>query len=134
MNYVMQPDLVNDRLDALEAKVADLTVQLEQEKILRGNLEAKLEALLLSSDKGAKPDSCKVERKTSVSTGKVNSGRISGEMPSNCGEVPLVTIGYDGLYLIFNETINRVQVVFCQFPAVNECNISVILNFSSTIS
>ncbi len=92
-----------------------------------------MEAVLLPSDnKAAKLDACQVERKTSVSTGKVTSGRISGEMPSNCGEVPLVTIGYDGLYLIFNKAMNKVQIVYCQFPAVNKCNITVISHFSLT--
>ena len=126
----MQPDLVNDRLDALEAKVADMTAQLEQEKIIRDHLEAKLEAVLLSSDKAAKPDSCQLEKKSiGGSYGKVKSGRVSGVIPSNCGEVPLVTIGYDGLYLIFNQTTDKVQIVYCQFPAVNECNISFIYFF-----
>ena len=115
--------MVKDRLDALEAKVADLTVQLEQEKILRGHLEAKLEAVLLSSDKAAEPGFHPIGKKTTTgSHGKLESGRLHSGLPSNCGEIPLVTVGYDGLYLIFNQDLNKVQIVYCQSPAINKCN------------
>lgn len=114
--------MIKERLDALEAKVTDLTVQLEQEKILRSNLEVKLEAVLLTSGKAAEPASHRIEKNTKLSHGKVESGRFSGGMPSNCEEIPLVTAGYDGLYLIFNQDLNKIQIVYCQSPVVDKCN------------
>ena len=105
----------------MEAKVADLTVQLEQEKILRGHLEDKLEAVLLTSDKAAESGFHPIGKKTTGSHGKLESGRLHDGLPSNCGEIPLVTVGYDGLYLIFNQDLNKIQIVYCQSPAVNKC-------------
>jgi len=129
--------LLAARFDGLQAKMDQLLVQLEDEKLHRTNLQAlneklqtKIDFLMSRSTKQEEEISLLKNRncadnsiqpkrqENSIIMGDVNidSSSLSPKLPpSSCRQ--LSTIGHylNGIYLVANQDTNKIETVYCNF-------------------
>jgi len=125
--------MISARVDSLQAKLDQLIIQLEEEKIHRTNLQAL--NLRLESRLNIQEEEIRLLKNRNINENEIikpksienilHPGGINGEFsksdslprqpPSSCRQ--LSTIGHylDGIYLVANPDTNKIETVHCEF-------------------
>ena len=125
--------MLSARVDSLQAKLDQLIIQLEEEKIHRTNLQAL--NLRLESRVNIQEEEIRLLKNQKINENEVikpklienyvhpdvknedfsKSGSSTRQPPSSCRQ--LSTIGHylDGIYLVANPDTSKIETVYCEF-------------------